>query len=150
MGIKLEAGQWYRNRDGFVRHVIGRGPLVGIPNQDAYSFLVLHDPNASGTSWSNDEGFSIDGMNEDLVEHLPCCDGFDWKPEPQCRPFLNSDEFAPHRDRWVVNGSHPDFWRVERYNNDYVFINGRQVAYCDLYDNYRFEDGTQCGIVVGQ
>lgn len=81
MSVKLEAGQWWRNQDGFIRYVIGKGPLMGKPKEDAYPFLVLGDAAGSDVFWCREDGKCYaDESNEDLIEHLPCCDGFNWVP----------------------------------------------------------------------
>jgi hypothetical protein len=114
MNVKLEAGQWYRNRDGFVRYVIGIGPLMGKPKEDAYPFLVLGDAVGADVVWCREDGKCYDDeSNEDLVEHLPCCDGFDWKPPkpieaPDGWGLLNEGEKIKYGDMAFSGGA----WNV--------------------------------------
>jgi hypothetical protein len=118
MNVKLEAGQWWMSRGGGIRYVVGRGPLVGIPHQDVHSFLILHDPNASRVSWSTDDGLSIDGMSDDLVEHLPDCDGFDWVASPKLQ--LREGAWYERQDGKIVGpcvkyGNKDRPWAIDVY-----------------------------------
>jgi hypothetical protein len=77
--MKIEVGQYYRNRRGQLCKVVE----VTDENQDC---VLVVCKEASG--WYSSLWFQSDGTEHgddfeselDLVEHLPDCDGFDWKP----------------------------------------------------------------------
>jgi hypothetical protein len=64
--------------------------------------------------------------------------------KPKYRPFANATEFAPHRERWLKNGS--SCRRVDHYNE--LGVNG--MAWESLFRNRTFEDGTPCGVKVAE
>ena len=73
------------------------------------------------------------------------------KQEPTYRPFANAAEFAPHRDRWMKrkDDKHADyFFRVTRYHNEGVLINGTSFTYDILLETSVFDDGSPFGVRV--
>jgi hypothetical protein len=71
-------------------------------------------------------------------------------PEPTCRPFANAEEFAPHRDRWVVEKRGSIRHRVTAYGVIHIWLSGQDkgVTRDILFSDYTFEDGTPCGVEV--
>lgn len=70
------------------------------------------------------------------------------KIEPRYRPFT-WEEFAPHRDRWIVDAQDVRY-RVGSYCNQEVQIIGigGGVSYRTLFIDFRFEDGSMIGVEV--
>ena len=65
-------------------------------------------------------------------------------PEPTYRPFANAKEFAPHRDRWIVNPGSGTYRRIELYGNE----GAMGMSWEGLFRNRTFDDGTPCGVKV--
>ena len=63
------------------------------------------------------------------------------------RPFANAEEFALHRDKWIKSESASGCWCVFAYDNDGVWGEKCQT-YKELFDFYKFDDGTPCGVEV--
>ena len=70
----------------------------------------------------------------------------DNKPKPKYRPFTQ-EEFRQHRDKWLkhIQGSTHEY-RVNRTEDDYIFVGDSRCTYRDLLDSFTFEDGTPCGV----
>ena len=92
------------------------------------------------------------------VELLEGCDGWEWvkpeppKPEPQYRPFANAEEFAPHRDRWLMHTSGSYWAKIGVYGDHQVrtTVDGRGLTWSQLLDGYVFDDtGLPFGVEVG-
>lgn len=145
MAIEIKAGQWYWTRGGEIAYVAAilpfrsNYPVIGVLHGDVQSWTL------SGLC------FEDDGSNDDLIEHLPDCTGFDWvppKPEPVYRAFANAAEFAPHADRWIVQSLNGGANRVHGYDNLGVWIGvfTPRTTYNELLQ-YRFLDGKTCGVL---
>ncbi len=81
MGIKLEAGQWYRSRGGEICFVVGRSAAF----ESGADFWVVEESHGANETFTED-GFFLSVRSEhhrDLIEHLPDCTGFDWVPAPK-------------------------------------------------------------------
>lgn len=80
--IELEVGKWYRRRDGEIVYCFAKNP-VGV----TYPFHLCCEDGTFETC--NDEGDfcdEADDEDEDIVEHLPDCTGFDWVPPKPIEP----------------------------------------------------------------
>lgn len=87
---KFEAGQWWRTRDGKIKHVIADTGEVR-PESD-YRFVAIDRGGSIATYTA--EGYEFDSDNEcdsDLIEHLPDCTGFDWVPEKWPKYYTTLD-----------------------------------------------------------
>jgi len=82
MPLEIKANNWYRTRGGEIVYMFGVNPY---PSKELASFFGTFK-GGFGTSWFPD-GTYIGGTpyDNDLVEHLPDCDGFDWVPKPKIK-----------------------------------------------------------------
>lgn len=75
--MEIKANSWYRTRGGAIAYVAGVTP-------ESRSYPVIGCDKGDAKSWTlcgrYIEG-DVDGR--DLVEHLPDCDSFGWKPSPK-------------------------------------------------------------------
>lgn len=100
--IKLQAGQWYRDREGDIWYCVGKkAPAV---KSDLGLFVAENQ--FLKCDFFHDDGRYSDPNEKirDLIEHLPECTGFDWTPPeplPAYRAFAESCEFGPYSDRLV-------------------------------------------------
>jgi hypothetical protein len=81
MGIKLEAGQWYRSRGGEICFVVGRSAAF----ESGADCWVVEESHGANETFTED-GFFLSVRSEhhrDLIEHIPDCTGFDWVPAPK-------------------------------------------------------------------
>jgi len=60
--------------------------------------------------------------------------------EPTYRPFANAAEYAPHRDRWIINKPYRVVMRLSSYADD--------TDWKGLFERCEFEDGTPFGVEV--
>ncbi len=102
MGVKLEAGQWYRDRSGGIRYCIGasmalanRGDKWVIEDQDGRCGVYHNDG-----AWIE---FEQDPF--DIIEHMPDCTGFDWVPPPKLQ--LREGAWYERKDGVVVGPCEP-------------------------------------------
>lgn len=99
--IKLQAGQWYRNRGGQIVYCFGESKAI--TTDDCW---IIED-SAAGHSLHYPDGHYIDGTEYkcDIIEHLPDCDSFDWvPPKPVVAPegyrLLTHREKIEQDDLW--------------------------------------------------
>jgi hypothetical protein len=78
MSVKLESGQWYRNRDGEIAYCVG--PLG---YKDVNKFLCHYEPGEVEEYFTSGEIGSNEDSDLDIIEHLPDCTGFDWVYTPK-------------------------------------------------------------------
>jgi len=90
MSVKLEAGNWYRNRDGKIFYCIGESKAM---MSGGDSWLVEDEMGSNECFYANGRFVDYEENKRDLTEHLPDCDGFDWVPPK--RPD------APEGWRWL-------------------------------------------------
>ena len=79
--IKLQAGQWYRRRDGEIVFCLGFGP-----GKKMYPIVIALNEDCDCIEFYKEDGtFSNEFVvnNYDIIEHLPDCTGFDWVPTPK-------------------------------------------------------------------
>jgi hypothetical protein len=81
--IKLEAGQWYKLLDERIGFCIGEGPKNGDIHYDNYPMLLVFNYAGNVYGWYTADGVSADESDDNVVEHLPGCTGFDWVPTPK-------------------------------------------------------------------
>lgn len=83
-----QAGEWWRTRDGEIRYVIANAanivksdwPVITINKTGEYSGRTVNGCNTLGYV-----------SNYDLVEHLPYCTGWDWKPVESPDDWVTQD-----------------------------------------------------------
>lgn len=88
MKIKLKAGQWYRDREGAIWYCIADSA----PRYEDPILFVCENVDR------NCDFFRENGLHSDpneklrnLIEYLPDCTGFDWKPSKIWRPATIED-----------------------------------------------------------
>lgn len=68
-------------------------------------------------------------------------------PEPTCRPFKSAEEFAPFRDKWVVDRGTGIISHITGYNGSGIFVNGRTYYHWSAgLSILRFDDYTPFGV----
>lgn len=75
------------------------------------------------------------------------------KKPKQYRPFVNGEEFKPHRDRWTMHPQEPDKrFRPGDYNDIGVWSDNHSFySYAELLKSgLLFDDGTPFGVEVTQ
>lgn len=103
MSIKLEAGQWYRNRDGEICYCIGNSKAMS----DQSDHWFVETETAYCETFHTDGSFLGNTENKrDLIEHLPDCTGFDWEPPKPIEPpegwrLLTDDDEITVDDLWL-------------------------------------------------
>jgi hypothetical protein len=87
--IKLEAGQWYRTRGGNIVYCVGLKPKETATNTpydavvvciEGFSYDYVSDGRFAVGADANEMQQEFD---EDIIEHLPGCTGFDYVPTPK-------------------------------------------------------------------
>jgi len=150
MGIKLEAGQWYRTRGGDIVYCIGNLILAGwldrvwVQTED-----VLVEEYVINGDYCTDDGSDVEEKN--IVEHLPDCTGFDWelpKPKPKYRPFANRNETLSHCDGWWLDEAGAAF-RVMRVESGGVTVYGCFMSFDVAFEILKRQDGTPFGVLDG-
>lgn len=81
--IKLQAGQWYRRRDGEIVYCFAKNPVNVIHPYH----LCCEDGTFETCTEDGDFCVEADDDDEDIVEHLPDCTGFDWVPPKPIEPL---------------------------------------------------------------
>lgn len=81
--IKLQAGQWYRDRQGEILYCISNGA----PRHKKSSMFVCEYRNRN-CDFFRENGWYTDPNEQikDIIEHLPDCTGFDWVPPKPIEP----------------------------------------------------------------
>ena len=108
--ISLQAGQWYRNREGTICYCIG--PLKRVENRFMIETAngLVDEYERNGIICKREEDFDDDDENYwkhlDLVEHLPGCDGFDWEP-PKPKLQLREGAWYKRKDGNIVGPCEP-------------------------------------------
>jgi hypothetical protein len=143
-GLKLEVGKYYRQKDGNVV-----GPMCHDGGGDNWPFYQ-DVKNRADRRYFSVGGYRYQSHSptpEDLVNEVP-------RPEPKYRAFASAEEFKPYREKWILRLNEEDgtssaaygAWRVDSYNEESV-ISDDIISYEELLE-YRFEDGTPCGILT--
>jgi hypothetical protein len=125
-----KAGQWYKDRNG--RRCICVGGDKRFVREVGDVFCL----------WNNEE-----------LDHLPDCTGWDWqppKPEKKYRPFANAAEFAPHRGRWVYLLDDPaDQLLICSFGDLGIFYLQSLTTWEAMFSQAKFaDDGTPFGVEV--
>lgn len=132
--LQLREGAWYKRKDG---------KIVGPCEPCDVSITALTGGKARwriGCLWYGDDGTCPVESNW-LLHEVDA-------PKPKYRPFT-WNEFAPHRDKWIVDAQDVRY-RVGSYCNQEVQIIGigGGVSYRTLFIDFRFEDGSMIGVEV--
>ncbi len=144
--MKIEVGQWYRNRRDQIAYVFGKRTVETNVEHPFYveTLAGAYSCTPAGKYYcSNSDG-------RDLVEHLPDCDSFTWvkpKPKPVYRPFASAAEFAPHRDKWIKRVDGPGCFRAGAYDNSCIFAGDNVTPYQFYFEHTTFDDGTPFGVL---
>jgi hypothetical protein len=85
-----------------------------------------------------------EAQEKDLVEHLPDCTGFDWKPEPKYVPW--TFETMPVAVKVKSKSSSECHVVVPCDATDALCVQGHGISYSDLLSSYSQIDGTPCGV----
>ncbi len=78
--IKLENGQWYRNRGGGIGFCYGESK-ANSSREDRW--LIEESDGVIDMFFLNGRYRSFTDTSRDIIEHLPDCTGFDWVPKPK-------------------------------------------------------------------
>lgn len=116
--IKLEGQQWYRDRDGEIYFCVGK---CQTNRPDCY---LVHDWAGNPYNvYPNGRYIDAEERSNDLVEHLPDCDSFDWEPKPKLQ--LREGAWYERSDNKIVGPckllEHPNcfaddaFWQINGY-----------------------------------
>jgi hypothetical protein len=84
MNKKPQPGEWWRRRDGGIAYVVGRRPECDYTEWP----LIVIDLYGGCREPYTEDGFLDEShvpCDEDLIEHLPECTGWDWVPEVQAK-----------------------------------------------------------------
>lgn len=145
--MKIEVGQWYRNRRDQIAYVFGKRTVETNVEHPFYveTLAGAYSCTPAGKYYcSNTDG-------RDLVEHLPDCDSFTWvkpKPKPVYRPFASAAEFAPHRDKWILRADgKPGAARSSAYEENGLWFGRQYATYDQVFRLNTFEDGTPFGVL---
>lgn len=103
--IKLEAGQWYRLLDKRIGFCIGQGPKSGEASYDNYPMLLVFNYAGDVYCWYTISGVSAAEADDNVVEHLPGCTGFDWVPTPKLQ--LREGAWYERADGKIVGPCEP-------------------------------------------
>lgn len=149
--MKIEAGQWYRLRNGEIGYVFGK-----MLSEDAKYPVRIEIAGGNSFAFTADGHYYESRVKSlhDPVEHLPDCDSFTWvppEPKPVYRPFASAAEFAPHRNRWVV----PKACSVPKglaflcsiYSDNGVYTESGTIGWAGMLRDFKFEDGTPFGVL---
>jgi hypothetical protein len=110
--IKLQVGQWYRRRDGEIVYCFAKNPVNVI-----YPYhLCCEDGTFETCTEDGDWCDEADNDDEDIIEHLPDCTGFDWVPTPKLQ--LREGAWYERKDGEIVGpckkSTFPDHqWMIE-------------------------------------
>jgi hypothetical protein len=129
-----KAGQWYKDRNGARILCVGGDKRFVREVGDVFCL------------WNNEE-----------LDHLPDCTGWDWqppKPEKKYRPFANAAEFVqelrhrPYGDRFYRHNSEPSdiHQPIGRFNDN--ALDGE--PWDTLLVEYVWCDGSPFGVEVTQ
>lgn len=94
--IKLQAGQWYRRRDGEIVYCFAKNPV----NVTYPYHLCCEDGTFETVDEAGDFCDETDDDDEDIIEHLPDCTGFDWEPTPKLQ--LREGAWYERKDGKIV------------------------------------------------
>ena len=147
--INLEAGQWYKSRLGKIWYCVGNSggrqdnPLLFICENRDHNCDFFRE-----NGWYTDPNEKI----KDLIEHLPDCDSFDWKPKPKppkYRPFRNAKEFELEREKWLRHKQDGYITRVMCCTDKNVWLGAATIgiSYKEAFDKFFFLDGTPFGVL---
>ncbi len=67
-------------------------------------------------------------------------------PEPKYRPFKSAEEFAPFRDKWVIEKSSRRRMKIFQYEENGAVIFNSLSGWKILFEYMTFEDGTPFGV----
>ena len=67
-------------------------------------------------------------------------------PEPTYRPFKSADEFAPFRNKWVIEKSSRRRMKIFQYEESGAVIFNSLSGWKILFEYMTFEDGTPFGV----
>jgi hypothetical protein len=150
--IELQVGQWYRRRDGEIVYCFAKNPVNVIHPYH----LCCEDGTFETCTEDGDFCVEADDDDEDIVEHLPDCTGFDWEPpkpielpKPKYRPFKDGAEFKPFRDKWVKY-KQSDVGKTMlcvSFSNEGVTACVSFMPYKTAFDSLVFEDGSPFGVL---
>jgi hypothetical protein len=97
MSVKLEAGNWYRTRGGEIVYCVGGSKAVDTGDR----WIVENDEGEINTYHFDGRWLSDEVDENDLIEHLPDCDGFDWVP-PKPKLQLREGAWYERKDGKIV------------------------------------------------
>ena len=137
----------------YARENYGSMPFLCVRNSPPTDARNRHDVRV----W-NPRTETVDIACTELVEHLPDCTGWDWKPDyagPKYRQFAGPKELMPilAEKPWVQlkASATEDYELITTVNLIGVFFGARTATvtlWDELFRRYQFVDGTPCGVPV--
>jgi hypothetical protein len=118
--------------------------IEGVP--EGYRLVAIRRPK------KGEEYFVFDGSFYKADRDMECYAPIIEKIGPAFRPFKNSDEFKPFRDKWIVD-KFADAYRVVGFDRNCVWICRFEPDEIQIFSweelalDWTFEDGTPCGLV---
>ena len=136
--LKFGESGWFRTRGGEI--------VFACRVSNAGGYCVRgSDRCGLFNGWSEFGKWRIGFDNElDLVERLPECTGFDWKPKPKYVPW--TFETMPVAVKVKSKSSSECHVVVPCDATDALCVQGHGISYSDLLSSYSQIDGTPCGV----
>jgi len=143
--MKIEAGKFYKTRDGekvFVLGVLVQNPISEEVAED-WQPVVGQFGSGYEDRWSQNGQYEthVIGGSHDLVE--------EWtEPVPMYRPFASRDEFWPFRNEWIKSKAEGDDLRPLAITNDGLRCPSGLglVRWKTLYEGFTFSNGDCIGV----
>jgi hypothetical protein len=89
----------------------------------------------------------LDGNIYDNMSFTAPLSAYKIAPEPKYRPFKNAEEFAPYRDKWVLNKIRNGTARITAFNDVGFFAPECFFEWSNAFEKFTFEDGSPFGIL---
>ena len=133
MTLQIKANNFYRTRGGEIAYIAAIVPF-GFPHP------VLGVIGDSPKNWTLSGSFNLNDQNlNDLVEHIPDCDSFDWVPKPKIQVevgkkyvMANGDVVGPMEKEQACDSYHFYFngmhWDIEGIRKNQSFRNTHNIV----------------------
>jgi len=128
-----QAGEYWRMRNGDIAKVADV--------RSGYDWCII---GWIGDDWNTWRADGSDGGSLDLIEHLPDCTGFDWKPEPPKPQYVPFDLATVLRDAWYTPKESCSMHRIIGLSDSAAYLGGRWFTWDQLL-TYTTIDGKPAG-----
>lgn len=145
--IEIKYGQWWRTRAGVIVFVFSLLPKEVTTNVLQPVAVVSKD--GAYFSHCTNGKYLLDASQSgrDLVEHLPDCMGFDWKPQSEYVKW--TFETMPVAVKVRRKGS-GDLCLAQPLDRGVAKVGGWVYSYADLFREFEQLDGSPCGLLASQ